>query len=338
MLAWMEQMNDESGQTVARQWRMLQSVPRFPGKTTVAELEVRLRDEGFEIHRRTIERDLHTLSAWFPLVLDDRSRPYGWSWAKGAGFEFMPRLTNAEAVALLLARAHLQNLLPLSMNKELAPVFAAATQALAASGWNQWHRRTAVVPTGLALLPPKLKADVLAGVQSALARRRCLRVRYRTKGSREAREYTVHPLGLLSRGPLQYLVCTLFDHEDVRQLALHRMVSVVETGAPAKEPAGFDFLRYARTEARQYGSDGLIKLVVRFQAGAGEHLQETPLSEDQMVRELDDGWVEVSATVQDDELLLWWLRGFGSLVEVIAPKALRRKCKEEITAMSRKYE
>lgn len=331
-------MSEESGRTVTRQWLMLQAVPRFPGKTTTAELEARLRDEGFEVNRRTIERDLHTLSARFPLILDDRSKPYGWSWAQGATFEFMPRMTNAQAVALLLARTHLQNLLPLRLGKELAPIFDAAAQALANSGWGHWQSRTATVPIGLALLPPKLKADVLANVQSALARRRCLSVRYRTKGSRQAMEYIVHPLGQLLRGPVQYLVCTLFDHEDVVQLALHRMVSAVEIGEVAKEPADFDFQRYAKTEARQYGSTGPIRLVAQFHPGAAEHLLETPLSSDQRILELDNGWLVVSATVQDDELLLWWLRGFGSLVEVVSPLSLRTQIKSEIKAMGALYE
>ncbi|MDR0378745.1 MAG: helix-turn-helix domain-containing protein, partial [Candidatus Accumulibacter sp.] len=66
-------MNDESGQTLARQWTMLRGIPRSPQKVTAGELAARLRDEDFDVSRRTIERDLHTLSARFPLVLDDRT-------------------------------------------------------------------------------------------------------------------------------------------------------------------------------------------------------------------------------------------------------------------------
>src|SRR3546814_19511456 len=81
---------------------MLRGIPRSPLKATTKELEDKLLDEGFEVSRRTLERDLHLLSIHFPLVLDDRSKPYGWSWAKDAHFEFMPKLTAAQAVALQL--------------------------------------------------------------------------------------------------------------------------------------------------------------------------------------------------------------------------------------------
>ena len=61
-----ESMTEQSGQTAARQWAMLKGVPRSPLKVTTAELEARLRSEGFHVSRRTIERDLHLLSVQFP--------------------------------------------------------------------------------------------------------------------------------------------------------------------------------------------------------------------------------------------------------------------------------
>ena len=196
-------MGDESGVTIARQWAMLRAIPRSPQKATTGEIESRLRDEGFEVSRRTIERDLHTLSERFPLELDDRTRPYGWAWAKHANFEFMPRLTSSQAVALLLARAHLNRLLPDALRKDLQPAFETAEQALANSGWKDWHRQTAVLPTGLSLMPPRIPAGVLSCIGSALARRRCIRASYRAKGKQDPREILIHPLGLLARGPVQ---------------------------------------------------------------------------------------------------------------------------------------
>src|SRR3546814_14249923 len=89
-------MKEESSRTLARQWAMLRGIPRSPLRVTTGELEAKLADEGFAVSRRTLKRDLHGLSGLFPLELDDRVRPYGWSWAKGANFEFMPKLTNSD--------------------------------------------------------------------------------------------------------------------------------------------------------------------------------------------------------------------------------------------------
>jgi len=323
-------MTEEKGTTVARQWAMLKEIPRSPLKITTKELKAKLLDEGFEVARRTIERDLHLLSAAFPLALDDRSKPYGWSWAKNSHFEFMPKLTAPQAVALQLARTHLQGLLPQAMRKELAPIFDSASQTLSGSGWKDWHRRTAVVPMGIPHIPPKLSTPVMMAVQSALAHRRCIRARYRAKGSRQAKDFTIHPLGLLSRGPVIYLICTLFDYGDVRQLALHRMEASVETDVRSNEPDGFDFQEYVRRDARRYGSGGSIDLLARFDATAAEHLREMPVSLDQSIRDLEDGRVEISATVEDDALLRWWLLGFGRWVEVVGPPSLRTEIADEL--------
>lgn len=331
-------MREDAGQTLSRQWTMLRAIPRAPYNVTVAELAEGLFDQGFQVSRRTIERDLHVLSGRFPLVLDDRSKPYGWSWMKDAQFDFVPELTPSQAVALLLAKTHLRSLLPQNMHKDLVPVFESAERAIASSGWKDWHKRTAVLPATLALLPPKLEAAVMATVQGAMAHNVCVEGRYRAKGSNEAKSMRIHPLGLLSRGAVLYLVCTLFDYGDVRQLALHRLSAVVETTQVRREPPGFNFAEYVATAASTFHSGGKVRLVARFDAAAAEHLRETPLSKDQTWVALDGGEkIEVTATVENDEQLRWWLMAFGSQVEVKEPAALRRDIRAELSASINLY-
>ncbi len=74
--------------TLVRQWRMLQMIPRAPRKIDAATLEARLREHGLAIDRRSIQRDLQKLSSVFPLVCDDRHKPYGWSWTRDAKLPF----------------------------------------------------------------------------------------------------------------------------------------------------------------------------------------------------------------------------------------------------------
>lgn len=316
-------VQEDAKQTLARQWTMLRAIPRSPLKVSVGELLTTLLDSGFHPSRRTVERDLQELSGRFPLVVDDSSKPYGWSWMKDANFEFMPRLTASQSVTLLLARTHMRNLLPQAMLKDLASVFAVAERELASSGWRDWHRRTAVVPSTLALLPPKLDSRALADVQHALARKCRLTASYRSKGNATQKQLTIHPLGLLVRGAVPYLVCTLFGYDDVRQLAVHRMSATKLMPDPRREPPAFDFDTYAR-HASNFEANGTIRLVAWFDAPAAEHLRETPLSKDQTWCTIEaTGKVEVTATVEDGQPLRWWLLAFGSQVEVREPEALR---------------
>ena len=157
-------MNNGSNDTLARQWAMLRLIPRAPRKTTSRDLCRQLERLGFLTSARTVERDLHNLSGRFALVTDDSSKPYGWSWAKDADIELMPRLSPSQAVALLLSQVHLKNFMPSFLMRELASVFASAEQEVASTGWKDWHRRTAIVPTSMPLLAPKLSAEVVEHV------------------------------------------------------------------------------------------------------------------------------------------------------------------------------
>lgn len=325
------------GLTLARQWAMLRCIPRHPHRVTVGELRERLRDRGFQVTARTIERDLHGLSDVFPLMADERSKPFGWSWTPGAALEFAPGFSPPQAVSLLLARTHLQPLLPSSMHSELVPLYAMAESALEDSGWRDWHLRTAVVPTTQRLMPPKIEAGTLAILHGALGRRRCLEGYYRAKGARTSKPVLIHPLGLLVRGAVQYLVCTLFDYGDIRQLAVHRLTDLREVGTPYREPDGFCLQTYASRSATRYESRGPVQLVARFQPDAAEHLFETPLSKDQTTHALPDGRIEVSAVVEWDQPLRWWLLAFGSRVEVIEPADLRADLSRELCAAAAAY-
>lgn len=71
---------------LVRQWLILSMIPKEPPRIDAGGIEERLADLGIVVHRRTIQRDLAELSRVFPLVADERERPFGWRWAEGAEF------------------------------------------------------------------------------------------------------------------------------------------------------------------------------------------------------------------------------------------------------------
>ncbi|WP_313036474.1 helix-turn-helix transcriptional regulator [Stenotrophomonas acidaminiphila] len=324
--------------TLQRQWEMLRLLPRAPSKITVAQIKQRLELQNLSADSRTLQRDLQNLSSRFPLTVDGSSKPYGWSWSRDANIEFTPRLSTSQGVALLLAQEHLRQFLPKILLNELVPFFDFAKQELANSGWENWHKRTAILPTSLPLLPPKVSADVLDAVHLALAKKTCLRGTYHAKGGKAAKEMKIHPLGLLVRGSVQYLICTLRDYKDIKHLALHRLSTVITLDEPAVAPEGFDFAGYVATTGSKYHAQGQIRLVARFEAETIEHLRDTPVSIDQQMSEPDpEGWATLTATLDSDETLRWWLLGFGSRVEVIEPEDLRQELAMELAGAAGRY-
>ena len=72
------------GSAIVRQWHLLTLLPRGPGRIDTTTLEKRLRARGVVVHQRTIQRDLVELARVFPLVSDERAKPYAWGWADDA--------------------------------------------------------------------------------------------------------------------------------------------------------------------------------------------------------------------------------------------------------------
>lgn len=74
----MKSQND----TMLRLLTMLRHIPKHPQQITAKELFDRLASDGFKVSKRTVERDLLSLSEIFSLISNERSLPYGWCWSR----------------------------------------------------------------------------------------------------------------------------------------------------------------------------------------------------------------------------------------------------------------
>lgn len=83
----------------------------------------------------------------------------------------------------------------------------------------------------------------------ALLRDRRLDLAYQKRGQTGQVTYVVHPLGIVSRGHVVYLVCTLFNFDDVRLLAMHRIRSAEVEEEAARRPKDFDLDAYIESGA-----------------------------------------------------------------------------------------
>lgn len=324
-----------------RHWHLLRIIPRYPKKITAREAQESLASHDIEVAKRTIERDLQTLSEIFPITSDERNKPYGWSWQKDAPSFDLPGLSSTEALAMKLVEEYLRPLLPASITDQLKPHFRAADEVLSKSPKSTkaaaWTRKIHIVPPAQPLLPPAIKAKVQRNAYEALLQDRQVEAVYLRRGDAVPVKYTLHPLAVVQRGAVTYLVATIFDYKDVHLFALHRFQDVSLLDELAHRPPGFDLGEYVASGAFGFGDGKIIRLQVLFTRDAAEHLHETPLSADQILKPHDNAQMKLTATVADTPQLRWWLLGFGDAVEVIAPAALRSLMASTTLEMSRRY-
>ncbi len=321
----MQHQND----TQLRQWVMLRRIPQHPRQITARELTESLGSEGFEVSKRTVERDLLSLSEIFPLISNERSRPYGWSWSKDAEAFALPTMSPLQALTLELAHDHLANLLPANLLATLAPYFKYADGVLSSGdgvkNLANWRKKVATVPPNQPLIPPNCPEEIIEAVHSALLAERQLELSYTSRDQWDTKTYPVHPLGIVQRGSITYLVATIYGYSDIRLLAMHRIQSAQVLDQTARITEDFDLAEYIRQGAFGFEESGEIKLVVRFTSSSVEHLRETPLSHDQEIKPDQAGWMRLQASVPDTAQLRWWLLGFADQVEVLEPTSLRNE-------------
>jgi predicted DNA-binding transcriptional regulator YafY len=201
------------------------------GRVTAAEVAVEL-----EISERTARRDLEALSVAGIPVYSQQGRGGGWSLVGGARTD-LSGLTASEARALFLVtgpastatpaiKAALRKLvraLPESFRAEAEAASRAVVVDPAA-----WGRHAQAAPEQ----PPFLDALQRAVVQG-------VQVRLGYVGrERVATERVVHPLGLVVKGPVWYLIAGTDAGQ--RTFRVSRVTSVEPTGEPVVRPQGFE--------------------------------------------------------------------------------------------------
>ena len=322
-----------------RHIKMLELIPRRQPGLTASELNARLADRDFEIDLRTVQRDLNYLSSVYA-ILSEGERPQRWFWAPDAAALSLPAQDSHSALMWRLIEEHLRPLLPRAIQRDAEPQFAAARAYLGTLGEGKvarWKERVRVIPRAFQLQVPEIPADVMTAIQDALFQGCQLQVEYRSRGAGRSKSSRTHPLGLVMRDGIVYILATIEDYTDLRQLVAHRIDSASLIDEPVREPSGFDLDEYIASGGFSYVESGPIRLVVRVDAYAAEHLLESPISSDQTARTLDDGRVEFMATVVDTKQLRWWLTGFGDALEVVEPRDLRKAMAEQAEAVAEMY-
>lgn len=301
---------------------LLRRIPRGR-KITAKELQTQLENAGLSRDLRSIQRQMEMLSRHFDIERDDRSKPYGYCWKDSAHSLAIAHLTPQESLLLQLAQEQLKHLLPARLMQSMEGFFAQAQRTLNDSSQShltalerQWPEKVRVVATSQPLLPPAIAPGVLEEVSDALYANRWLDLTYRNAAG-QSKPAKVMPLGLAQQGSRLYLVCRYDGFDNERSLALHRIQQAKASTLTFERPPGFHLKQYDDDGRFGFGDGQRVRLSFQIEKNAGFHLQETPLSQDQQIREVDEDWLEIKATVVDSAMLQWWLRGFGESVRKV---------------------
>lgn len=340
-------MNDQ----INRHHRILEKLQNCRSSNPVSVPEVLnfLLDKGIDVTARTVQRDMKALSEVFmdieSKVLKDGG--FGWYWNDKAKVILLSGLSPNQALSFILVRKYLSQLFPEATLKELEPFFEYSEKVLHGLKGNalvKWPEKIAVVHPVQPLLAPQINGNFQKIISTALLENKKLKLDYvRLDGERS--KYTVNPVGLVFRGHVIYLIAVKVDTGEQRQFALHRIKKAEKLPADA-DPISLTLQEYLEQGNmgfawNAWNTDTLLQEITFkciFEAKSAKYLTETPLSKDQEITPYQDGYVLVKATVRYTEQLVWWIRGYGSAIEVLEPLELRERVIKDINELHKCYQ
>ena len=327
---------------VLRQIATAELIPRYPKKITANEIQENLKDRGYDITIRSVQRDLQQLSRIFPLMTDERSIPFGWSWSQSSpGHEF-PSMDPVQALTFSLAAQYLEPLMPKANLKKIDEFFQRAEKVLLGdekSNLSRWRKRVKVIPESIRFKLPNIKTEVRQKIYQAVYQGAKFKARYRKRGERKANSRLINPLGIVVKGSMTYLICMIDqDFDTPRYLPLQRFESVELLDAHSEDPPNFDLDEFIHESNLGFSfSKKLYYFEAIFDKTLAFHLLETPLNNTQTYRELADNKLLIKARVPDTLQFEQWLMSFGSDVEILKPAKLRKKFKDLSTKLTKMY-
>ncbi|KKI25044.1 Uncharacterized protein AC502_2589 [Pseudomonas syringae pv. maculicola] len=327
--------------TLLRLFALLRLIPTEPKRIATPTLLEKLREKGFSVTLRSVQRDLNRLSIPFSLQCNDTETPFRWSFTRDAPLK-LEDMDSSTALALYLSESHLNTLLPQTVLDQLGPQFRRARNFLSDLGHNgfaDWARKVRAIPNGKTLLPAAIVPEVWGQVSDALLEGRQLEVSYQSRSKGELKQFRLHPAGLVSRHAISYLLASVDGYQDLRQFALHRIQQVRVLDEPSVLHAGFDVDDYIASGIFSHPQTNIqVELIADVHPQIALLLGETPLSHEQIISDIPSHtWKRLRAQVPLDRETLWCIFGLNDNIRVHGPQVWVDEISTRLDSMQKLY-
>ncbi len=321
--------NDRSYKKAQRLMRISHLLYRNPQGLSVRKLA-----QLCNVSKRSIQRDLLDLeSAGIPLWEDD-SDPPGYGILDGY---YLPPIH-------------------LSLNDALALYLAARLLARYADSFNP-HIIDAL--SKLAGILPKAISDHIHATVRDLSRRerkrsfvrvlntlalgwasnRIVHIRHRAASSDNVHSYDFSPYFIepSAVGYATYAIGHSSYFDDIHTFKVERILEAHLTEKSFEPPDDFNGPRLLDSAwGIMYGNERQT-VILRFSAKVARRVQENHWHPSQKLETLADGECILRLEIANPEEMLYWIRGWGSQVEVLEPNWMRERLAEEAMETARQY-
>jgi predicted DNA-binding transcriptional regulator YafY len=302
---------------------------RYPNVPTIAR--------SLEVSRRTIQRDIEFLR-------DQLGAPLAWNPFE-EGYEYteesfqLPdvQMTEGEVLALMVADRALsayrgteyEELLRNLLNKAILALGEKQTIAPKTIADAYSFRHSAP--------PARVARAVFSIIEKAIRERETLEIVYHTQSRDETTKRRIDPYHLANVDGDWFLIAYCHIHGETRVFKPARIRSARATGQHYVAP-GFNPGEFLKTRIGAMGGERVFEMRIRFDPSLAGHILERDWGPDYRVQTLVGGGVEISFRSENSDAAIRWCLGWGLGAEIVSPPWVRRRARQILEQIARKYE
>jgi hypothetical protein len=311
---------------------ILNLIPIEPKFKSTSQIFKDLQNKDFSIAKRTLERDLSSLEYELGFIKHEKiGNQNNWSFRKNNQFKMLPSIDPETALVFKMIEKNLSSSFPNYFLSRLEPYFESSSDILDSLDpkLKRLSEKIRIV-SDTVLKEAKIEDGVLENIYRAISENKKIEVKYSKRGNEDNNKTSnKSPLGIFIRNGVSNLI--YYSEENIRYKPIHRFKEINLLNEEIEVPQDFNIDNYLNSEELTWGlSNESINFVGIFSESIKHILYETPLNSEQVIKELDNGDIELSATINDSMKFRWWLLSLSNQVIVKKPTSIKNYIKNEL--------
>jgi predicted DNA-binding transcriptional regulator YafY len=305
---------------VSRVVQMLTTLQSGPPRTATDLSRI------FGVSRRTLFRDLKELqNIGIEPLFSPQHQGY-----KIAPEQFLPpinlNLQEALSILLLVHKMRSQIQLPFKTSALLAAlkIESALPPRIRHYCEHALARITAKAGAQAPVDGPLSLDGVFSVIQSSIAQRRKVKIRYDSFFDKAAIDCVLSPLHIFYNQRAWYVIGRSSVHKSIRTFKLNRIKKADILDEGFADGDDFDLADYLGCAWSMIPEGCIHHVRLRFAPKVASNVAEVQWHKSQKVARDPDGSATVEFRVDGLNEITWWILGYGDQVEVLAPAALRQ--------------
>lgn len=285
-----------------------------------------------ETTERTIYRDLRLIDLIAPIT----NEGYGKGYRFAGNFAIYPlNFTEQEALVFSMLPSVIDT-------SKLPPGFESAHDKVMATHFKEKSRHKDIIENIAEVIQMGTPAyreeseNFLYPVIQAILAQKTIDAVYHTQSRNETTERKIDPYFLVPRDQRFYLIGYCHLKNEVRTFRLSRFRKVVITNK-SFDKGDFTITQYLKNTWSIERGEENIHFKVKFSPAVARYVKEEEMFVRPKMTDLADGSLLFEVTVNHEREFLNWIFQYGPEAEILEPKVIRQKVKEQLERWTTRY-